>query len=468
MVNNSNVSGHQFFHTLTKGVITIMALTIRQSDLYRFVRLVSKLTKPSEPPTVCFIPCNSNVKFAAFCKDAILTMTVDATGFVEPFSLSWETVKTLSAKRNIDMSFTLQEDSVRVQIGEEQRWVPREKQVSTLPSNPSTMVTHSKQLLEAIQVASKCTDSNSMRFALGGVCLRGETSQILATTGTQLIVQEGFDFPWDTDVICPTAKIFACKELKEVDTNEVLVGYVDSGWVYFSIGEISLWLRAIEGKFPKVDTLLIPSENMEYLDIHSIDATFLLEKFETLPGKKENDSPIHLVLNDKVQIRAFDTSQKSGVTLELSHSTFTGESVNFAMNRQFLKNALQFGCLHIGIDPTDKAPALCTGEDKTFVFMSLDRKEPEIDSARMSTITSQAQSDVAPPVPVKRRRKIVTRDSAKPAGKIALLEQAEETRLQLRNALTSINTLVKGIKAQKHQDRLLRNTMDTLRKLSVV
>jgi hypothetical protein len=100
--------------------------------------------------------------------------------------------------------------------------------------------------------------------------------------------------------------------------------------------------------------------------------------------------------------------------------------------------------------------------------MSLNRKEPEIDSTRMSTITSHAQSNVAPPAPVKRRRKIVTRDIVKPAGNIALLEQAEETRLQLRNALTSINMLVKGIKAQKHQDRLLRNTMDSLRKLSIV
>ena len=54
-----------------------MALTIIQSDLYRFERLVTKLTKPSEPPVVTFIPCSSDTtKLAAFCKDAILTMPV--------------------------------------------------------------------------------------------------------------------------------------------------------------------------------------------------------------------------------------------------------------------------------------------------------------------------------------------------------------------------------------------------------
>jgi len=443
-----------------------MALTINQLDLYRFERLVSKLTKPSEPPMVRFIPCNDDITLAAFCKDAILTMTVDKTGFIDPFSLSWDTIKTLSAKKYIDMTFTLEEDTVHVQIGEEQRWVPREKQVNTLPSNPPTTVTHSKELLDAIQSASKCTDPNSMRFALGGVCLRGEKSQILATTGTQLLVQEGFEFPWDNDVICPTAKILACKALTEIDS-EVLLGYVDSGWVYFSVGEVSLWLRAIEGRFPKVDQLIVPTENMAYLEIHPTDATFLLEKLTTLPGKKEENSPVHMILNDMVQVRAYDTSQKSGVTLELTLSTFTGESVNFAMNRLFLKNALQFGCLRIGIDPTGTAPALCTSEGQSFVFMPLDRKEPEVEPTCMSTIASHVQS-IAPPAPVKRRRRTVKRDTVKPTDKTELLEQAEQTRTDLRNALVSINTLVKGIKAQKHQDRLLRNTMDSLRKLSIV
>jgi DNA polymerase III sliding clamp (beta) subunit (PCNA family) len=400
-------------------------------------------------------------------------MTVDATGFVDPISLSWATVKTLSAKKNIDMSFTLQEDSERVQIGEEQRWVPCEKQIDTLPSNPSTTVMHSKQLLEAIQVASKCVDPSNVRLALGGVCLRGEKSQVLATTGTQLLVQEGFEFSWDNDVICPTAKIFGSKELKDINTDEVLVGYVDSGWIYFSVGEVSLWFRAIDGKFPKVDTLLNPTENMAYLDIHSTDATFLLDKFETLPGKKEHDSPIHMVLNDKVQIRAFDTQQKSGVTLELTHSTFTGKHVSFAMNRQFLKNALQFGCLKIGIDPNDKAPALCTSEGKAFVFMSLDRKEPEVDAGRMSTIVSPTQSTVVAKVdtvPMKRRRRITTKDNTatKPIGKTALLQTAEQIRQDLRHSLVQVNALIKEVKVQHHQNRLLRNTMDSLRKLSIV
>ena len=56
-----------------------MALTINQTDLYRFERLVSKLSKPSEPPVVSFIPCpDGSVKLAAFHRDAILTMPVVA------------------------------------------------------------------------------------------------------------------------------------------------------------------------------------------------------------------------------------------------------------------------------------------------------------------------------------------------------------------------------------------------------
>ena len=171
--------------------------------------------------------------------------------------------------------------------------------------------------------------------------MRGEKSQVLSTTGTQLLVQEGFEFPWKDDVICPVAKIFGAKELKEIDTDEILLGYVEPGWVYFSVGEVSFWLRAIEGKFPKADQLLTPADTATYLTVHPTDVAFILDKYETLPGKKEHESPVHLILDDGVQVRAFDTPQKSGVTLQLTRSSFTGEPVNFAMNRLFLKNALR-------------------------------------------------------------------------------------------------------------------------------
>ena len=93
-----------------------MALTINQSDLFRFERLVAKLSKPSEPPVVIFIPCaRGSTKLAAFAKDAVLTMPVPSQGTANPFTLDWRDFKELAAKKNTDVLFDVQQKEVRVQ-----------------------------------------------------------------------------------------------------------------------------------------------------------------------------------------------------------------------------------------------------------------------------------------------------------------------------------------------------------------
>jgi hypothetical protein len=314
-------------HNNVKGTL-LMALTINQSDLYRFERLVSKLSKLSEPPVVCFIPCNTgNTKLAAFCTDAVLTMPVTTQGYVNPFTLNWKDFKEVSAKKNIIVSFDVQKTVVHVAYGDDRRTFSVVLKTNTLPNRPTTTGTHSKQIFEVLQTASKCTDTGNARVALAGVCLRGATRQVISTTGTQLLVQEGYSFPWgDKDVICPVSKIIGSKELKEIDTDEVLLGSV-GGWVYFSVGEVQLWLREIEGKFPPVANIIEPPEIATCVQIHQSDADFILSKFDKLPGAKAFESSMFLALGDKIQVRAHDAPHKTGVALELTRSTFTGENV---------------------------------------------------------------------------------------------------------------------------------------------
>lgn len=453
-----------------------MALTIKQTDINRFERLVAKLTKSSENPMICFIPSNGGtLKLCAFAKDAVLTMTVSKQGFVDPFAISAVSLKTLAAKKGSDIILTPQKDAVHVQQGEEQRWLPREKQVNTLPNCPKQTATNDKRLLDVLHLTARCVDTNNVKTALNGVCLRGATLQILGTSGIQLLVHEHFAFPWKQDIICPVSKVFGAKELHDIDTDEVLLGQVND-WVYFGIGEVEIWLRAIEGTFPKVEQLIIPAKNAVYLNVHPTDAAFILDRIDKLPGGKEHESPVHLVLEDKIQIRAYDKPQKCGTTLELTHSACTERNIRLAMNRLFLKNALQFGCLRIGIVPNDSSPVLCTGEEKTFVFMPLsDTAEPEIASGRMeivaSTATTPATTASAVPAPVKRRRRRkvapAKHSTATPSSKAALLSQAEEVRQALRTSLIQVNTLIKEVKAQRSKDKLIQTTMDSLRKLNL-
>jgi hypothetical protein len=269
------------------------------------------------------------------------------------------------------------------------------------------------------------------------------------------------------------SKIFGSKELNDIANNTVLLGQTN-GWVYFSVGEVEIVLRAIEGKFPNITKIVQPADNTTYLEIAQADADFILEKLDKLPGKKEHQAPLWLLLDKQVQLRAYDSAQKTGTTLELKHSTFTGKNVTVSMNREYLKNALKFGCLRLGFDPTHNTPGICFGEQKTYVFMPLtSMTEPVVEAERMnvvtSTIATATKATTTTPVPVKRRKRKTTKpETMKPLSKVALLQSAEQIRQDLRSSLLQVNTLIKEMKAQRSKDKLLQNTMDSLRKLSLV
>ena len=68
-------------------------------------------------------------------------------------------------------------------------------------------------------------------------------------------------------------------------------------------------------------------------------------------------------------------------------------------------------------------------------------------------------------VPAKRRLRVTVKTT--PMSQAALLQSAVEVRQTLRDSLVQVNTLIREVKAQRRQDRLLQSTMDSLRKLSL-
>jgi len=67
--------------------------------------------------------------------------------------------------------------------------------------------------------------------------------------------------------------------------------------------------------------------------------------------------------------------------------------------------------------------------------------------------------------PAKRRRRVTVKTT--PMSQAALLQSAVEVRQTLRDSLVQVNDLIREVKAQRKQDRLLQSTMDSLRKLSL-
>jgi hypothetical protein len=253
---------------------------------------------------VCFIPASDGLKLAVFTKDAILTMSVSKQGFVDPFSISYPSLKTLAIKKDVDLILTPQKDNIHVMRGQEQSWIPREKKVNTLPTAPKQTATNDKRILDVLHQTARCADPANIRTALNGLCLRGSTKQILGTSGVQLVVHEHFTFPWKEDVITPVSKLFGAKELQD-DMDEVLVGHINE-FVYFAVGKVEIWLREITGTFPKVGSLLEPAANFVYLNVDPTDAAFILDRLGKMPGGKDHESPIWISLEDKIQVRAYD------------------------------------------------------------------------------------------------------------------------------------------------------------------
>jgi len=121
-----------------------------------------------------------------------------------------------------------------------------------------------------------------------------------------------------------------------------LLCFLINGYVYFGIGAAEIFLKTLDGVFPKVSQLLEPADGTTYLNLHPTDVQFILDRMEKLPGMKDSESPLYFHINKAIRARAHDIAHKTGIALELSHSRFTGEPVDVAINRHFLKNT--FGC----------------------------------------------------------------------------------------------------------------------------
>ena len=70
----------------------------------------------------------------------------------------------------------------------------------------------SSPVLEPLD-AMEITDTNSSRWALSCIQIRGIAGRIAATDSTQMLVQSGFEFPWSEDVLVPRTTVFRHKEL---------------------------------------------------------------------------------------------------------------------------------------------------------------------------------------------------------------------------------------------------------------
>ncbi len=463
-----------------------MKTTLNRSDLYRFERLVSKLVKPSElPATIAFASCSDDLQFVAFTDAAMLTFTVPYVEASDPFTLPWATVKELASKKNGEVGLDMNDKSVTVSWNV--NGIPQRKTVPSLgllnkrfPTKPESTVTHSIALFDALHDAVKCVDPENTQYSLGSICLRGSKAQVISTDGRQALLQDGFSFPWENDVLCPVAKIFGSKELRECD-DTARIGF-ESEWIMFEIGPVRFWFKQIDGKFPQLDQFTKNIDHFTWLNVDPSDKVFVSDRLDNLPGKTDRESPVYVELNGQVAVRGYDQVQQTATELRLAKSRYDGSNVTMPVNRRFLKNALGFGINRLGFNPGERTPLVGYGNRKTFVIMPLEGDEPKVEADKITVLASNIKTSVpskidrpvkekvnAPAVTVAARR---VRPTVKPSHlsteQMDVIAASEGLCQTLADTLRITRRLVRNLKQQRKQNRLMRATITSLKQLQNV
>ena len=373
------------------------------------------------------------------------------------------------------------------------------KPVDPLPEARETFVENPPGILHALHEAGQTTDSNSTRYAVDCIQLRKDGT-IAATDGRHVLVQSGFQFPWDTDVLVTCCRAFACPELSGVET----VGVARAGdWVALRAGPWTFYLLInATGRYPKLDEVIPqPANATTVCRFSPAEAEFLIETLPKLPGDEAYNNPVTLDFNGRIAILARGPDQQRPTEVVLPASTLSGAPMRLGTNRTYLLRALKLGFRELRLY-SDKSPLLCLDDTRRYLWMPLEpesaikpaedaiRIEPpapqDVPSTSTSTTTiktrrripamQQTQSttanghaangdQAAVPAANGRARKAKKADRQDVEG---LIEHAVLVRTSLRETLTKTNDLLKALKRHRRQSRAIASTLASLKQLKTL
>ena len=372
-------------------------------------------------------------------------------------------------------------------------------EVPAFPATPVTMAQADNRLWRALADATLITDSDSIRFATDCLQLRGTGGKIVATNCQQLLVQAGFSFPWDDDVLVPRNSLFTYRELP---TNVPLfIGRSDK-WLTLKAGPWTFHLAIdTDRKFPRTEEIIQrPETAVTRLTIAPADAEFLADAIERLPCEEDDmHQAVTLDLNGKVIVRARASGSKVPTELVLNRSSTSGEDIRLTTNRNFLARAVKLGFRELYMYGAE-VPLQACDENRTLLWALLGEsgaiqpnpKAIQIESRQFGDGQSQRSDTV--PTPISRRANTMVKATTRPqntaadepldgggngsgsghgnpngsAGPVDPVELAEALRATLRTALGQVSELVSALKQQKRNTRSVQSALATLRQLEKV
>ena len=377
------------------------------------------------------------------------------------------------------------------------------KTIPELHALPTEWASNGSNLLVALREAKSTAEDSSTRFSLNCLHLKGSTGTIAATDSHQLLIQTGFRFPWQDEVLMRASCVFTCSELPS--TVPVEIGRTEQG-VTVRFGEWTIFHEADkEGRFPNVDRI-VPTQDaiVTRMRVDAADAKFLTDTVNRLPADDQIGRPVTLELNGEVILRARKDEQSPMTELVLTRSQRIGNQLRLQTDRGFLARAFNLGFTEIGFVDA-KSPCVCRDANRTYLWMLLEPEdalescetaqrieswsalgdrasnEPAHNTKAARTARNGAATPVPTVVPVNRvaehlpplaaagssvKINVAPVVSASPSTDV--IEQALELRNQLRTVVQGLTELVAQIRQQRKHTRLMKSTLQSLKQLQLL
>jgi hypothetical protein len=254
------------------------------------------------------------------------------------------------------------------------------------PELPDQLEQNESELMVALGDACETATTDSARYALDHLQLRGSEGQAISTDGRQLLVQDGFQFPWEGELLVPANRLLCSRELRRGKSIEV--GKTDE-WVTLRSGPWTVWLKINKkARFPNVMELVnLGPETVATLQVPDKDAEFICSALKPNPFHQRDADKVTLDLNGEVTVRAREGGQEQQRDYVLCRSERSGESLRINTSRHYLRRALQLGFREINLSGPD-TPASCREGHRTYVWALLTQAnavQPQADAVRIES-----------------------------------------------------------------------------------
>jgi hypothetical protein len=293
----------------------------------------------------------------------------------------------------------------------------------------------------------------------------------VGTDGRQLLVQGGFSFPWDEDLLVPALPAFGCRELPRDEP--VSLGR-KGDHVTLEVGPWLLLLEAGPAKgYPDVDRVIPPADaGCTRLLLGEADAEALTRELSTLPGRDEDHSPVTLALGPSAIVAARD-GEAPVAEVRLGQSSVEGRPLRVVMDRRYLLRAVRLGFRELAVAEPDR-PLVCREGKRVYVWVPLDPTTAVVAGQPLRTeVVGNGQSK---PERKPERRIDPMPSNGNPTDErphplscgdepLDTLAEAEALRARLQEASACVGRLIAALKQQRRQHRAVQSAMASLRRL---